>query len=566
VRLVKVEELYRKTFEEVTGNFQIDQYIENKVNVAFLKKSMLESELGVQVAQIGIVDFMEIAFPHAAGYFCFFQKGGKVDKRHTFYTKKQAEQKLLKMLHRTFKMNTYISYSTYFSPKIIYKKVPKKVQLPDGTYSKCCSLETKEEEYVTVMERVALPRRTQSNIVYTYLLAQDLDFYKLGMTEEEAVKKIARLIAEEKIICPTFILFTGQGIQLIWAVEPFKNIKNYTRDKEWRAVQEEMIRIFKEEGLNPDTVVKNPSAVTRATETFNRKAEDLVRTFYVNAARLTLDEFTFHHGLFPQPDKKVIPKKTQQLAKVIPFPIKKAEEILEELKKEWKNHYHINDKILERMNWNLETLNWARVDDFFTYVREMSKKGIPLKAKRNWLAMEVAFHTLVASNGDEELAFEKVVQLWDEFEDQNETSLEEVLRRGYDKAVDYYNDWVNDTWDKKKYVQGGLFFNNARLLEIMGIQTAYDIQYKMKTIKIRNKPYEAYKKRIEKFGENEADKHTWEAYQERRNKKLAVEKEDKLWQLKELMKKNPKAKKKQLAEMLGVTDRTLRNWIKELDK
>ena len=325
------------------------------------------------------------------------------------------------------------------------------------------------------------------------------------------------MIKDRKIICPNFFVFTGRGIQLVWSLQPFKNIKGYTRDKEWRAIQNQMIEIFKSVSLYPDSVVKNPSAVTRATETYNRAAHDVVRTFYVNAAKLTLDDFTFHHGLFPQPDKKVKPKRSQQPAVIIDFPLKKAQEVLEEVKTEWKDHHHINDKILDKMNWNLQTLNEARVDDVFTYVRVMKERNQPLaaEAKRNWLVYLAVFHKLVATNGDTVASYNVAVSLWDEFADKTDTTLEEIIRRGYDSAVEAYNQWVNDTWDKTKYVQGGAFYNTRRLLEIMGITEDYEMQYKFKTIKIRNKPYEAYKKRVERHGIEEAESHTREAYLKR---------------------------------------------------
>lgn len=558
------------TFKEVNKSFNIPLKVNDIYNPDDYIKSELEKELKAKAEQIGLHDFIDISFPNATGYFCFFQKSGKkkengkIYKRHLFFTKEQLKQKLDVTLYKSFGLNTYVSYSTYYKKMPEYQIVASRIRFSDGTYSMACDIKTKKEFFVREDIKKMKARRTQSNIVKTYLLAQDLDYYKLGISDAEAIARIANLVKEEKIICPTFFVFTGRGIQLIWAVRPFKNIKGYTHDKEWRKIQNEMISIFDEVGLNPDSVVKNPSAVTRLDETLNYKARDIVRVFYTNAAHLTLDDFVFHHGLFPQPDKKQVPKKSQKMGVIIHFPIKKAKEILEEVKKEWKEHYHITDKILEKMNWNLQTLNEARIDDIFTYVDIFKERGIPLIAKRNWLALLVAFHTLIATNGDGKKAYENVVALWDKFPDQSETDLEEIVRRGYDEAVKKYNDWVNDTWDRETYVQGGLFYTNKRLLEIMGISKAYDIQLKLSTIKIRNKEYEAYRKRVEKYGEEEAENHTWEAYQQRRNTKLAEQGDVFLWQLQKAIERHPEWTHDQLAKHLGVTSKTIQRWKKKL--
>jgi hypothetical protein len=556
----------KETFEEVTGTFHLDKYAPkgNFRNHSIFEKMDLEQELGVNVEQIGLFDFIDIAFPRvaSAGYFCFFQKG-ETKKRHVFYSRKELQETLASMLEKTFYWNCYISYSTYYKAKPEYFMAPQRIKFKDGTFAKACDLKTKKEYFITQDVRKMKPRRTQKNITYTYLLVQDLDYYKYGISNGEAIKRIAQLVRDKKIICPTFFLFTGRGIQLVWALQPFKNIKGYTRDKEWRAIQDNMIEIFKEVNLYPDTVVKNPSAVTRTTETYNRAAKDVVRTFYVNAAKLTLDDFTFHHQLIPQPDKKVEPKRSQQPAVIIEFPLKKAQDILEEVKREWKEHHHINDKILDKMNWNLETLNESRVDDIFTYVKvlkERENQSLFLKTRRNWLVLVAVFHKLVATNGDAVKAYNTAVELWNEFDEQDDTTLDEIVRRGYDQAVEKYNDWVNDSWNKETYVQGGLFYNTKRLLELMEITEDYEMQYRFKTIKIRNKAYEAFKKRAERHGLEEAEKHTKKAYLEGEQEKT----DERLWQLKTAKERHPKAKQQELADMLGISLSYVKKLVKKL--
>jgi hypothetical protein len=68
-------------------------------------------------------------------------------------------------LKKTFGQDTYISYSTY------YKKNKKKT-------------------------------RTQDNIVHTYMLVQDLDYYKFGISDQEFLQKIGSMIQNGEILCP----------------------------------------------------------------------------------------------------------------------------------------------------------------------------------------------------------------------------------------------------------------------------------------------------------------------------------------------------------------------------
>ena len=190
---VALDIAFKETFEEVKGSFKLDKYAPkgNFLNVSLLEKMNLEKELGVNVEQIGIFDFIDIAFPKIAGngYFCFFQKG-KTKRRHVFYSRKQLEERLASMLEKTFYWNCYISYSTYYKVKPEYITVPKRIKFKDGSFSKACDIQTKKEFFVTTKVRMMKPRRTQSNITYTYLLVQDLDYYKHGISNAKLSEEL----------------------------------------------------------------------------------------------------------------------------------------------------------------------------------------------------------------------------------------------------------------------------------------------------------------------------------------------------------------------------------------
>ncbi|MGF7536548.1 helix-turn-helix domain-containing protein [Bacillus mexicanus] len=457
--------------------------------------------LGLPVQEVSQEEFLERLFGHFDGHVCIFQKRSDGQTKNVFYKHKDKER-MMTFIQKTFGINTYIAYSTFF------KKIKK----------------SKEEKL-----------RTQQNIVHTHMLVQDLDFYKFGMSDAECLQKLGAMIRNGEILCPTFLVSTGRGYQLIWILEPFKNIEGYTNDRDWKAIQEHLFDKLK--AFNSDSVVKNPAAVTRLVGSKHQGSGNLVYGYLANEVVFSLSDFLMFHDIVPTADRKVKPKaKIEKPGRVT------------------------------RMvgQWNEFTLNRQREEDIFTYVMVMNERGgLPIKTKRNWLALILRFHALVSTNGDEKYAEKRVLDLC-EILDLTETSEEEILRRSK-PAEDFYFDWVSDTWDRNKYIRGGLFYTNARMLELMDIKEDYYVQWKMKTIKIKNNKYEAARKRFEKYSEEEAEKHTWEAYQERRNEKLAEQKEDKLWQLKEAMRRHPNATQKELAKYLGFNQSTISRLKKQLD-
>src|SRR5699024_2335630 len=83
----------------------------------------------------------------------------------------------------------------------------------------------------------------------------------------------------------------------------------------------------------------------------------------------------------------------------------------------------------------------------------------------------------------------------------------------------YYQDWMDNTWDKSKYLQGGLFYTNQKLVELLGIEDDYNMQTLLKSIKIRDKEYDKQRMRLKR------DSVSRETYnrERQRNKQKAFE-------------------------------------------
>jgi hypothetical protein len=451
-----------------------------------------ERNLGLPVKEIGQDEFLANVFGQYKGHLCVFRKNRDGRVSQGFYKNNKEGSKKMETFLK-FSSDTYISYSTYYK-----------------------GFRTEKGEEL----------RTQKNIVHTYMLVQDLDYYKLGMTDAECLKKLGEMINDGEIICPNYLISTGRGYQLIWLVKPFKNIEGFTNDRDWRAVQEHLYTKLRD--LNSDSVVKNPSAVTRLVGTTHTASRNKVYGFLANSAELELKDFIFFHEIVPAADRAVKPRKLKKSSKSVTRIVAK---------------------------WNEFTLNRQREEDIFIFVRVQNERGQSYIGIRNWLALVLYFHSLVSSDGDSEYARGRVLDLCNEM-NMDETSEDEILRRSR-LAERYYKQWVNDSWDRNKYVRGGLFYTNARMLELMNIKEDYYLQWQMKTIKIKNKEYEAARKRFERLAKGET-KGSMEQYNERRKKDV----ESKIDELRASLEENPKLKNNQLAEMLGVH----RNTISKLKK
>jgi hypothetical protein len=458
------------------------------------KRGYQERNLGYPAREITQEEFLTYIFGKFSGNLCIFQKRSNGSTANTFYNHKNID-KMYTFLNKSFGIDTYISYSTFYRTNKKYK----------------------EEKL-----------RTQSNIVKTYMLVQDLDYYKLPMSDADFLKQLGEMIDDSKIICPNFIVSTGQGYQLIWMVEPFKNIAGYANDRDWSCLQEHLYEELRK--FNSDSVVKNPSAVTRLPGTKHRKSGNLVYGYLTNEAVLKLKDMLFYYGITPTPDRLVKPKKPKKTSKNVTRMVS---------------------------NWNEYTLNKQREEDIFTYVQILNERKESYIGKRNWLALVLRFHALVSTDGDYEYARDRVLELC-EMMDMSDTTEEEIMRRS-GPAEKYYEDWINGTWDKTKYMRGGLFYTNARMLDLMEAKDDYYLQWKMKTIKIKNNKYEAARKHFERRSKGQVQG-TMDEYIERRTE----EKESKLEKLRQLLQNNPKMKQKELAGNLGVTPRYIRDLKKQL--
>ncbi|WP_342472087.1 hypothetical protein MHH70_17215 [Metasolibacillus sp. FSL H7-0170] len=190
-----------------------------------------------------------------------------------------------------------------------------------------------EDVYFSLNTFKDMKRRSEGcvrlNALYT-----DLDCYKVGIEAFEAREMIDKMIADEKILTPNIIIYSGRGLQLIWLME-FMSYKNYL--KLWERMQEEIYKRFHH--LNADRQAKSVTQLFRLAGSISSRTQYIVLVEYLKHNRYSIEEMKGF--LLPE-----IPPK-EKCTEVTPTP------------KRQKKKQSQNQPILTRYS-----LNEARLKDF----------------------------------------------------------------------------------------------------------------------------------------------------------------------------------------------------------
>ena len=118
------------------------------------------------------------------------------------------------------------------------------------------------------------PHRTVENARHINAFYVDLDFYKFALSFEETLDAIDFLVRTERLLEPTFIVYSGQGIYLFWQIESvpakYKQVL-----KLFGHIQTFLIDTLKELGADPQ--VKDVVRVLRVPTSINTKTGQTVR-------------------------------------------------------------------------------------------------------------------------------------------------------------------------------------------------------------------------------------------------------------------------------------------------
>lgn len=352
-----------------------------------------------------------------------------------------------------------------------------------------------EDVYFSLNTFKSYKRRSDAcvrlNALYT-----DLDCYKIGIDVNEARYQIDEMIANEEILPPNIIIYSGRGLQLIWLME-FMAYRPYL--KMWLRMQDEIYKRFRH--LNSDSQAKSVTQVFRLAGSISSRTKGVVRAEYTKHNRYSITEMKE----FLLPELPSVPKND----KVIELPPQKFEQ--EESKKE---PTHLLTQ---------KGLNKARLEDF--------EKLIEIQPTVNRKILLFNYAIAAKAFGMEEALIERNLERLNE-------SFYKPLPSSRIKGAIHS---VNSVEYKKK---------NETLIAELNI--TIDEQRQLQTIISKQVKKEREQKRKE-AQRREKGVRPKEKYQADR-KQLA---NDRLNALSRLMLEQPHLKNTELAELLSVHPRTI---------
>lgn len=342
-------------------------------------------------------------------------------------------------------------------------------------------------------------RRQTADLLGFNALYTDLDFYKIGISKEQARAEIQRMIESKEIITPSMIIDSGRGYQLIWLVNFMKATEGYTRL--WRRMQEAIYDRFKH--LNADNAARSVTQIYRLVGSWSSRTGSLI-TFEHLADRYEIGELK--DWLLDDIDD-IAP--TQQPTR--PRKVRRK-------------------RVFKENGFSPYTLAKARKDDLEQLV---TLRGGYVNRRR--LVFYYAVLSLEVFRGDT---------------DTLENALERINSRLHKPLPQYVLDSARasavNSWSVKQGNKHmGYKFTNAYLVENLEInedEQQYMAQLIGQAEKNRRKRIANEKKR------REAGMRTALEYNQERLDKTAQQLEI----LKEMLAENPKVKRKEIAERLGV--------------
>ena len=157
------------------------------------------------------------------------------------------------------------------------------------------------------------PNRSIENIRQLKSLYVDLDFYIFNYDPSWILGKLQAEYFSESIPEPNLIIFSGQGLVLIWLIDPVP----YKALPLWQAVQDYLLNQLQPLGGDPRAV--DAARVFRLAGTVNSKNDMPVRVEYRHEYRYGLRDIQFDYlpELKPYIERKNIPKTKGRKKKVI---------------------------------------------------------------------------------------------------------------------------------------------------------------------------------------------------------------------------------------------------------
>jgi len=352
----------------------------------------------------------------------------------------------------------------------------------------------------------------------------DIDQYNLGLSIDEALDEIQALILSEVIPEPNLVL-TSRGIQLFYTVN-----RGASPEMSWLASYITEQFISKLEHIGADSNAKDMSRVMRVPNSINERNNAVVKPDIWNNEAYTLAELQS----YCRPLEQFRSRK------------KKKDNV-------------INLPINEKLTQYYKT-NYARLRDLRTLLE--LRKG-DLTGMRNVFLYIYSYHQALVLNTQKDV-LTSVRNTFNDVYSRTEkpisnTEFERTVKSAYKDAEQFFNHFKENGYRVIYKANDGIKKPMKTSTIIDRLSITEEEQYHLGSIRSKEvaKQQDRDRNRQERRKNGQA---TREEYIKQQHDKT----DDKLFKLKELLEANPKAKKTDIAEQLGVTRQHLYRLLKQI--
>lgn len=357
-----------------------------------------------------------------------------------------------------------------------------------------------------------IPARKVENIRQLRSLFVDIDCYSLGYTPEEIAYIIYSELQEKSFPLPNRIIFSGRGLVPIWDIEPAP----YKAIPLWQTMIHYLVNSLKKYGADPHCT--DASRIFRADGSINSKNGKEVKVLFIHEERKTLD--WWRDTYLP--------------------------EITEEKKKRNRGR---KKKIVQL--YNAYTLHFARFNDLRKLVH-MRKGYMP---KMRELTLFLYRYWSMDITKDPDAALQNALDLNQYFDKPlTETEVRKATLSAEKMFLKKLDEKEREEARKKGYPDAGYNYKNTSLIDKLNITKEEQMQLETIIGKEEKQRRNTLKKR----------KVRGSISREEYNQERQANKEHLLNMLKRHLERNPKAKSRDLAQLLGVSMRRIQQLKKEL--
>ena len=350
------------------------------------------------------------------------------------------------------------------------------------------------------------PRRRIENIRQLRSLYVDLDFYIFNYDPSWIIGKLEHEYFGKTIPDPNIIIFSGQGLVLIWLIDPIP----YRALPLWQAVEKYLLDQLKD--LGGDAKATDAARIFRIAGSRNTKNGAYVHTEYRHDYRYDIHQIQYDYLPELTPAKA---KKRGRRKKIVQL-------------------------------FNIYSLHFARIKDLHALVKMRDGAMDGMRETTCFLYR----YWMCCFAEDPQEALKATLELNEEFTDPLSQKEVERATRSAEKAWASRSNKEADKIAKEKgYPGAGYNVSNAKLIDWLHIT-----QEEMKTLSTIINAKEKNRRRREKYQEQEG-KMSREEYRQQHKDKASI--------IQQAIKKHGKLSVRRLSTITGISKSTVNRILKE---